>query len=198
MASEGSDTNLQYAYKIDEFDGNITHQNNNSFSTVGFCLTLKRHYAKQILTYYFPSWIFVVVSWVSFIIPPGAIPGRMALLITTLLVLVNLLGNSLRSQPASKFATLIDYWFIGCILFVTASLFSYALLMYKTMWKRTSRIRPGIKPAGLNLTNTDQQQFLNSNGNGREREWDKNCLIGFPVAFLVFNLIYWPIATTRQ
>ena len=176
MPSEGSDTNLQYAYELDEFNGNITHQNNN----------------------YFPSWIFVVVSWVSFIIPPEAIPGRMALLITTLLVLVNLLGNSLRSQPASKYATLIDYWFIGCILFVTASLFSYALLMYKTMWKRTSRISPVIKPAGLNPTKTDQQQFLNSAGNEREREWDKNCLIGFPVAFLVFNLIYWPIATTRQ
>ena len=37
--------------------------------------------------------LFVVVSWISFVVPPDVIPGRMALLITLFLVLVNIFNT---------------------------------------------------------------------------------------------------------
>jgi hypothetical protein len=40
--------------------------------------------------------MFVVVSWVSFLIKPEVVPGRMALLVTLFLVLINIF-NSVRS-----------------------------------------------------------------------------------------------------
>ena len=39
--------------------------------------------------------MFVVVSWVSFLIKPEVVPGRMALLVTLFLVLINIF-NSVR------------------------------------------------------------------------------------------------------
>ncbi len=44
---------------------------------------------------YLPSCMFVVVSWVSFMIKPEVVPGRMALLVTLFLVLINIF-NSVR------------------------------------------------------------------------------------------------------
>ena len=53
-------------------------------------MKLKRHILKYLIIYYLPSGLFVVVSWVSFLIPPDVVPGRMAMLITLFLVLTNI------------------------------------------------------------------------------------------------------------
>ena len=37
--------------------------------------TLERHFTSYIITYYLPSGLFVVVSWISFLIPPDIVPG---------------------------------------------------------------------------------------------------------------------------
>ena len=42
-----------------------------TFSSVGFKLRLERNYSKHILSYYLPSLLIVVLSWVSFVIPPA-------------------------------------------------------------------------------------------------------------------------------
>merc|ERR1711994_645264 len=88
-----------------------------SYSFVGITLTLKRVFIKHLLSYYFPSSIMVAVSWTSFIIPPEVIPARMALLITVLLVLVNLLGTIIDKQPPSTFPTSLVIWISICIVF---------------------------------------------------------------------------------
>ena len=51
---------------------------------------------------YLPSCMFVVVSWVSFLIKPEVVPGRMALLVTLFLVLINIF-NSVRYVPTCAF-----------------------------------------------------------------------------------------------
>ena len=53
---------------------------------------------------YLPSCMFVVVSWVSFLIKPEVVPGRMALLVTLFLVLINIF-NSVRSAEQVQIAT---------------------------------------------------------------------------------------------
>ena len=46
-----------------------------------------------------PSGLFVVVSWVSFLIPPEVVPGRMALLVTLFLVLTNIFNTITNISP---------------------------------------------------------------------------------------------------
>ena len=45
-----------------------------------------------------PSALFVCVSWISFVVPIDAIPGRMALLVTLLLVLINMFNSSVEKE----------------------------------------------------------------------------------------------------
>ena len=65
----------------------------------GFELTLKRKISHYIITCYFPSGMFVVVSWISFLVPPEIIPGRMALLVTVFLVLINIFNAVTTNIP---------------------------------------------------------------------------------------------------
>jgi hypothetical protein len=39
---------------------------------------------------YLPSFMFVIVSWISYLVKPEVVPGRMALLVTLFLVLVKI------------------------------------------------------------------------------------------------------------
>ena len=43
-----------------------------------------------------------MVSWISFVVPPDVIPGRMALLITLFLVLVNIFNNITTNTPKAE------------------------------------------------------------------------------------------------
>lgn len=56
---------------------------------------------QYLIQVYLPSCMFVVVSWVSFLIKPEVVPGRMALLVTLFLVLINIF-NSVRWGPHNQ------------------------------------------------------------------------------------------------
>ena len=67
---------------------------------------------------YLPSFMFVVTSWVSFLIKPEVVPGRMGLLVTLFLVLINIF-NSVREQaPISSRLNAIDLYLVVCIFLV--------------------------------------------------------------------------------
>jgi hypothetical protein len=59
--------------------------NGQTFSRLEFRLILQRKYDYHLLQTYVPSLLFVVCSWLSFLVPRDAIPGRMALCVTTVL-----------------------------------------------------------------------------------------------------------------
>ena len=64
----------------------------------------------------------VIVSWISFLIPAEIIPGRMALLVTLFLVLVNIFNNVTTNTPKAEGLTAIEAWMLACILFVFGAL----------------------------------------------------------------------------
>ena len=68
-------------------------------------------------------------SLFSFLIPPDLVPGRMSLLITTLLMLINISGSARESSPASDTFSLIDLWLLTCTIFVALALFEYAIVI---------------------------------------------------------------------
>ena len=82
--------------------------------------TLERHFTSYIITYYLPSGLFVMVSWISFLIPPDIVTGRMALLITLFLflVLVSIFNNIKSNSPKAEGLTAVEIWMLACILFV--------------------------------------------------------------------------------
>ena len=68
------------------FDGNV----NSGHNVVGLNIQMTRFVKPFVMKYYLPCITIVLVSQLSFIIPPSAIPGRVALLVTVFLTLTNL------------------------------------------------------------------------------------------------------------
>merc|ERR1712130_986805 len=60
-----------------------------------------------------------------------ATQGRMALLITLFLVLVNIFNNVTTNSPKAEGLTAIEIWMLACILFVFGALIEYAVILFK-------------------------------------------------------------------
>ena len=215
-ATEETTINLEYIPTFSQLEMNLTYSATDavgvqrSYSLAGFTLTLKRVFIKHLLSYYFPSSIMVAVSWTSFIIPPEVIPARMALLITVLLVLVNLLGTIIDKQPPSTFPTSLVIWMSVCIVFASGALVAYGVLLRQKQTRKKkqrteqslvevttafekTQSRPQSKGMGITYTETDKNDI------SVESTFDNVCLRYFPIAFLLFNIIYWPtVASLRR
>ena len=108
--------------KLSKEDSLLIFEGLGNFSLAGFELVLRRYVSTYIITYYLPSGLFVIVSWISFLIPMDVIPGRMALLVTLFLVLVNIFNNVTTNTPKAEGLTAIEAWMLACILFVFGAL----------------------------------------------------------------------------
>lgn len=135
-----------------------------NFSLAGFEMILHRHVSHYIINYYLPSGLFVVVSWISFLVPAEIIPGRMALLVTLFLVLVNIFNTVTTNTPKAEGLTAIEAWMLSCILFVFATLAEYACLLYSRLWGSDIELQPpstngwddDCDPCSLATTNCNQ------------------------------------------
>jgi len=155
-----------------------------NFSLAGFEMTLERHFTSYIITYYLPSGLFVVVSWISFLIPPDIVPGRMALLITLFLVLVNIFNNINSNSPKAEGLTAIEIWMLACILFVFGALIVYAAILNQKLTtsiqkkqgkrkKRAKQLDESPSPT-RNTEETGLMSFHNGNTNTQIQMTEKS------------------------
>jgi hypothetical protein len=119
-----------------------------NYSTAGFEMILSRKMSFYIITYYLPSGLFVVISWIrskhkqtiiretvltilnhSFLINPEVIPGRMTMLVTLFLVLINIHNTIQTNSPKAEGFTAIKTWVIACIIFVFGAMLEYSAIL---------------------------------------------------------------------
>ena len=71
----------------------------------------------------------VIISWISFIVNPSAIPGRMGMLVTVFLVLINIFIGVKNSSPTSNGLNAADIFLVTCLVWVFGALLEYALVL---------------------------------------------------------------------
>ncbi|KAI8434813.1 hypothetical protein MSG28_003319 [Choristoneura fumiferana] len=99
-------------------------------------ITLSRELRGYLLESYLPSSLFVIISWGSFCVIPEIVPGRMVLLVTTLLSLC------------------IEVWLISCTIFVFLALLEYFVVLFgirydKSWCQRRQDLRRAASAAQL-------------------------------------------------
>jgi len=143
-----------------------------NYSVTGFEMIMKRRVSHYMITYYLPSSLFVVVSWTSFLIPSDDIQGRMALLVTLFLVLVNIFNTTTTNSPKADGLNAMQSWVICCIFFVFGALFEYAIILLQMKIKTFRKLAASMVK--------DETCAM-----------DVAVLIAFPCVFLIFNFVYW-------
>lgn len=118
-----------------------------TYAACGFQVKLVRKTMQYLVQVYLPSGMFVLVSWVSFLIKPEVVPGRMALLVTLFLVLINIFNSVRERAPISSKLNAIDLYLVVCIFLVFGALMEYAaiLLLLKKRRKPKYSIDVGLK-----------------------------------------------------
>ena len=102
----------------------------------------------------------------------------MTLLVTLFLVLINILNNVTSKTPTIEtMMTAISAWLIVCILFIFGALCAYGGILFKKY--KSNKVLPDDMDMKFQLSKIDN-----------------SLVVLFPVAFLVFNTIYWLVCLT--
>ncbi|XP_042879738.1 glycine receptor subunit alpha-3-like [Penaeus japonicus] len=170
-----------------------------TYPALAFRVHLTRQITYVLLQVYLPSGLFVVVSFVSLLVPPDAIPGRMTLCITTILTMSALLGVAMQSTPQVSYTRAIDIWLLVCLSIVSVVLLEFGIVIKLREWEKTQST---ADTAGRFIKTVSPQVHptsITTNASKKERTCftitsstvEKVSLVLLPLIFLVFNAAYW-------
>merc|ERR1719244_2573786 len=127
----GRGSSLQHFIQLEPLPQQYTIVNlpSGHYAACGFQVRLQRKQMQYQIQVYLPSFMFVVTSWVSFLIKPEVVPGRMALLVTLFLVLINIFNSVRESSPISSRLNAVDLYLVVCVFLVFGALMEYAVIL---------------------------------------------------------------------
>ncbi|XP_077283054.1 glycine receptor subunit alpha-4-like isoform X2 [Arctopsyche grandis] len=129
------------SFTIDHELHNIYYGEGNH-STARLLITMSRELRSYLLECYLPSTLFVVMSWGGFCVIPEIVPGRMVLLVTTLLSLVTMIDTVRNNSPKALELKCIEVWLISCTLFVFLALIEYFIVLFGIRYDKHWRHKP--------------------------------------------------------
>jgi len=97
-----------------------------SFPCLRAYFHLTRRLKAYILNTYVPSFLVVLLSWLSFWIDPESAPARTSLSILTILTITTQSSGLMRSLPSGSITKAIDVWMATCLVFVFGAFIEYS------------------------------------------------------------------------
>lgn len=162
-----------------------------NYSVTGFWINLERKIMSHLLQIIMPSAMFVMVSWISFLMP---IDGgeRAGLLVTLFLVLVSMFLSVVSTAPRAQFLTAMEIWLVSCLVFVFLAVMEYGFnlrLMNKSHNKKLSHSPKNMLGISLDSTSTDRSSL--NKKNKKIQALDKISIVVLPVLFIILNILFW-------
>ena len=211
---------IQYMIEILHLPAEYDTVGNNGqeWASCGFKMEFKRKKMAIFCQTYLPSIILVALTCVSFIVPPEVVPGRIGLLVTVLLMLINIyIGVKANAPKSSGSISTMDIFFIVCFGQVFVAFMEYGVVLFLRMRRKNILIE--IEGGGensliptKNMAQTSTRSATNSwisdetgtgstnqhpNPNTIEGKYktlmtksDNVFLICYPISFLIFTTLY--------
>lgn len=218
---------LERPIEIPEFDlvhNSYGHYNRaidtGVFSFLNATFTLERQNGYHLIQTYLPTFLIVMISWVSFWLNVDATPARVTLGVTTLLTMTTVASGVRTQLPPVSYIKAIDVWIGACSVMVFGALLEFTLVNYLSR----SKLRPEEFRKSINIFHPRKNKTWDVETHEEERnrkatekqdgdegpnkyssrgtmELQKNlkrsqnvdrvCRIMFPFIFFVFNVVYW-------
>ena len=206
---------LQYNINITNIPQNMTimEVSNQTWATCGFKIDLMREKGQIFLQVYLTSSMLVALAWVSFIVPPDVVPGRMGLLVTVFLMLITIFIGVRREAPSSNgFLNAADMFVVACICHVFLGFIEYAFVLFGVGKAKMASVlvqtdtveecdRPSIQLETTQvsarigwLENENKKECADPNqSNGKWNPLDLTLLFAYPLSFSIFCAIYFSV-----
>ncbi|XP_015588294.1 glycine receptor subunit alphaZ1 [Cephus cinctus] len=228
--------NVGKPLQLEETTGFMLDKNGN-FSRLVIYFRFERQIGHHLIQTFAPSTLVVMLSWFSFWLGLDAIPGRVTLLVTSMLTLVTMFTGLKTDIPPVAYVKALDLWMAGCMVFVFAALGEFVVVkvldlrcqleidaLTNSTIPRLLSARVGATEKGQFITAWDcesncMQQSRNKRVGSRHllhNSWletevasqyvsetrsmliDRHSRIVFPVLFLLFVVLYWPILLLKK
>ena len=184
---------------------------------------LKRQIMFYMMQIYIPSILFVVVSWVSFLIPAEMAQGRMLLTITTMLTMVSLFAAGSEYVPKASYVKAIDVWMCLCTFLSFFAVVNCLVdvrmesVMSGGTKKRTGQtfvltgqarrqtvVEIFRKYAMKGKTSGDEEDSVERENDAMGKilmfcyKMQQGALYVYPIIFVLFNIIYWSVCLSHM
>ena len=188
---------LQYLIDVDDLSAKHRSYSvdDRHFTTCGVNILLNRTKVQILFQVYVPTTLLAIVSWVSFTIKPEIVPGRMGLLATIFLVLINIFNGAKSAAPSSTSLNALDLYLIMCISQVFLALIEYAVILFiSNIGVKSSFICTNEQKKKILVQPTDNGKLkMEENHEDIKNRMDSVSIIVFPSFFVLFNVVYWNI-----
>ncbi|XP_071513559.1 glycine receptor subunit alpha-4-like isoform X2 [Panulirus ornatus] len=122
-------------------------------------LQFSREIGHHLVQTFVPSFLVVALSWFSFWLGLEAIPGRVTLLVTSLLTITTLFTGIKEGLPPVAYVKAIDVWMAGCMVFIFAALGEFVVIRVLNVMHARYQVDPIVfHPQSI------QPTTLHSNG----------------------------------
>lgn len=202
-----------------ECENFVRQEGNHSCLQANFHLT--RSIGYYVVQMYIPTILIVVLSWLSFWLNVGSVPGRISLGVLTVLTMTTQISSVNASLPRVSYTKAIDIWMATCLLFVFAALIEFAIANVLSRKESMSVFffqnlhcqddaenGHSTRKIETVMNRKDTQTKaegaeVDNNAFPRSGFWyaailDSSSRIVFPLMFSLFNLIYWPSYLSGQ
>ena len=159
---------------------------------VGFEITLSRIGTPYMMSYFLPAFGMSCIGSISFLIMPESVPGRVALLLTLMLLLISFF-NAIQNQiPKSDGMTAIGLYLLSSLLAVFMALFEYGIILFRMKqrqvqkMKNTTEIRINAKKVAWNVDNVEMNEAMIT-----DYKIDQFAFVFYIGILIVFNFAYW-------
>ncbi|XP_623445.3 glycine receptor subunit alpha-2 isoform X1 [Apis mellifera] len=205
-----------------------------NFSRLVVFFRFERQIGHHLIQTFAPSTLVVMLSWFSFWLGLDAIPGRVALLVTSMLTLVTMFTGLKSDIPPVAYVKALDVWMAGCMMFVFAALGEFVVVKvldlrsqleydlqtsimsrhYSTraiviekgqsIWDYDSTYIPKVKNKKAGSKHLLQNTWLDPEypmirvHKTQSQTIDIYSRIGFPILFMLFIILYWPILLFKK
>ena len=194
---------LQHNVKIEALDQDdkVFEYFGSRYAICGIKILLKRAKRQILVQIHMVSSMFVIVSWVSFIVKPEVVPARMGLLVTIFLVLINIFNAAKGKAPISRNLNAVDLYLIVCIGLVFIALMEFAVVLFVN--RRDERKNNEEKKENVasssdldkSTTGNDAKRIQVSRNGWMQKPsmfnfYDRISVFVFPIFFIIFNVLY--------
>ncbi|KAF3422808.1 hypothetical protein E2986_00537 [Frieseomelitta varia] len=204
-----------------------------NFSRLVVFFRFERQIGHHLIQTFAPSTLVVMLSWFSFWLGLDAIPGRVALLVTSMLTLVTMFTGLKSDIPPVAYVKALDVWMAGCMMFVFAALGEFVVVkvldlryqleydfqssMFRhhstriiamekgqSIWDYDSTYVPKARNKRAGSKHLLQNAWLDPEYpiirvyKTRSQKIDTYSRIGFPILFMLFIVLYWPILLLKK
>ena len=150
-------------------------------SVTGFGITMKRRILPILINTFLSTFMITSISVISFKIPPESVPGRLGLLVTAFLVLVNISASGQAGAVVgTNVFTSLDLWLMVCKFVVAAEIFEYAVLL------RLMRVGFANAKVGQNGSRKVEMEE-------RCTKIDARCFYGMIISYVTFTVMYFSV-----